>query len=195
MYWSFCFVSMLMVVLEGLLSYRDMFFSTAQMERRGYAVGTPFLKHGGMWADFFLISPLVAYIVGHYRHDWTYKPVVIALVVGYAISSVMHVTYKRGGIRVPNWAAHGGELTMAGVMHAAYMGWVLAILLAFYFATPIVSARSAEIVTVALMVHLVLGVIQPAIVAGDRLSAPSVWPTLVVSYATLAGGYAYLIFR
>jgi hypothetical protein len=53
-----------LVALQAFLAYQDHFFTVAQMRGRGISQGLPFISHFGMWGDFFVISPLAAYVIG-----------------------------------------------------------------------------------------------------------------------------------
>src|SRR5215470_1885509 len=59
-----------MVVAQLWLADRDQFLNVSQMQGRGIARGLPFLWHFAMWTDFWVISPLVALLVGRYWRAW-----------------------------------------------------------------------------------------------------------------------------
>jgi hypothetical protein len=115
---TFCLLEGL-VVLQGWLAYRDHFLTPAQMQAHGVGAGLPFMAHLGMWGDVFIISPLAAYIVGRFLRSWQRDTIIESLVIGLALSTIMHWSYLSSNIMEAH--VQNGALTPAGWVHAAYM--------------------------------------------------------------------------
>jgi hypothetical protein len=123
-----------LVLLGGYLAYRDNFLTARQMVRnKGITNGLPFLAHGGMWGDFFLISPLLAIIVSRYATQWSGLQMFGSFLLGFFISFIMHEQYKK--IEIPESHVYGGKTTKAGEAHKLYMIIALSIIILFFFCT------------------------------------------------------------
>ncbi len=130
-------VSWVLLVIQADSSYKDRCLTRRQMRRRGF-IDTPvlpFVAHGGMWGDTFLITPLISYIGSEYWTQWSGEAWLIALTVGTLASWGIHREYARDGIRVPSCHAYHGQLTFAGAVHLWYMAAALTLLMLFFFAT------------------------------------------------------------
>lgn len=180
------------VVAIALSSHFDLFFSKGEMIRAGYDYGTPFNMHGGMWGDVILISPLMA-LIWTWQAEWKNSATLCCLIIASMVSALMHISYRKGGLLVPNWAAHDGKLTFAGKIHQIYMAGALALILLFYFATPGLSVNAILITSGILAVHIFLGVAQPAMYAGDPLTKPPIRETLIGAYGLLVFATAFAI--
>lgn len=151
------FVSVLWVLMEGCLAYRNGMLTPAQMSAK-YPDwrGLPFIAHGGMWGDIFIISPLVGLIVGMYGGSWTLVQIVTMLGIGVALSGVMHWTYIQTPF--PDSLAWKGEgITAAGWLHVIYMGVAFAIIGLLYFCTPSPNLPLVLLTGLLLGVHVVVG--------------------------------------
>ncbi len=63
--WAVLVTGLFLVCVQGATSWMDGYLSQKQMKKElGIYDGWSFLQHGGMWADVFIVSPLVAYILG-----------------------------------------------------------------------------------------------------------------------------------
>ena len=118
-----------MVILQGILAYRDGFFFPSQMLLRT-KVGLSFIEHLGMWADLVALSPLLAIIVAYRGEQWSLVDITIASVFGLAVSVGMHEQYKQ--IWWPEAHVQNGELTFVGWIHVVYMAEAVATL-SLYF--------------------------------------------------------------
>ncbi|MDE1919210.1 MAG: hypothetical protein KGH56_00770 [Patescibacteria group bacterium] len=116
--WPTLVVLEAMVVLQGLLAYRDGFFFPSQMLERTKA-GLSFIEHAGMWADLIVLSPLLAIIVAYRGEEWSLADIMIAGVFGLAVSVGMHEQYKQ--IPWPEAHVQNGGLTLVGWIHVVYM--------------------------------------------------------------------------
>ena len=118
--------------------------------------GLPFIAHGGMWGDIFIISPLVGLIVGTYGGNWTLVQIVTMLIIAMMLSGVMHWTYVQTPF--PDSLAWKGEgITTAGWLHVVYMGAAFAIIGLLYFCTPNPNQALVLLTGLSLGVHVVVG--------------------------------------
>ena len=172
-------------MLIGLQSQEDGFFSQQQIQAQDYKSGTSFAVHGGMISDFLLFALLMAIIAGHHA-SWALYQVAICGFLSAIVSSFLHKSYETGGIRVPNWAAHDGILTEAAITHWIYATVGITLILLYYFCTPHLGAAEVYFMTLMLVVHVIFGVIQPAIVAGDDVFGKNIFPTVLAAFVLLS---------
>ena len=84
-------ISVLWVLLEGLLAYRGGMLTVSQMLAKYPGQrGVPFLHHGGMQGDIFIISPLVGLIIAQYGNSWSIPQMSTMLSCGIILSGFMH---------------------------------------------------------------------------------------------------------
>ncbi len=156
------FLGEALVALQGLVSWNDEYFSAPQMQREGHR-GYSFLQHGGMWADFFLITPLTAWLVGKYNFAHTPTVALIfaaALVLWEALAVFVFVP---AGEIVPEAHTRGGHITAAGWILILYAGIATGIIAMVYlpgYTMPAVSNADIIIVSVVLVPWLILGVVK-----------------------------------
>ena len=143
------------VLIQAVLAYRDHFLTASQMESIHVARGLPFLWHFGMWGDFFIISPIAAYLTRQYGSQWRPRSVLISLAVGVTAASLLGWLYTFSAMPEAHVQTH--HLTGAGVIHQCYMAAVVSVLVEFFIFTPSVSLRVLRVVSVLVMFHLVLG--------------------------------------
>ena len=125
-----------LVVMQGITSHKDGYFSQKQMRVRGNR-GFAFVEHGGMWADVFLIAPAVAYIMSKYHLDYTswWSLLILTGVAEFVVwTAKAYETIAMMG--VPEAHTHHGKTTAAGWIHAVSATWWIWIILLF-FLTPI----------------------------------------------------------
>jgi hypothetical protein len=194
MFWIMMIVNTLVIAIIGFLAYLDDFLTPAEAWAAGYQMPvTPFLAHGGMWSDLFLLSFVLATIIGSYSDQWEFKGIPLALVIGFGASIEMHGMYRRMSYKVPNFLAHNGRVPPAGLIHMLYMGCVLSILILFYSSTPHVSPADAIWISTALALHIAIGIIQPAWYVGDSLLYPPLLYPLIGSWILIAVSWWWLI--
>ncbi|MDP3956845.1 MAG: hypothetical protein Q8P97_02515 [bacterium] len=112
-------MGILLVVVQGVASYFDGFLTQSQLRSRGIR-GWSFMQHGGMWADVFVISPIVAYTVGRYRLEFFSKWGLVILGFSVVLSLAAGYMYQQGGIRTPEAHTHHGVTTVAGWIHGLF---------------------------------------------------------------------------
>ena len=134
-FWIVLAVGIGFVALQGICAYIDGYFTRAQMLRvHELQKGNSFLQHGGMWADVFVITPLVAYITSKDSLDYSSLRSEIflgATVVFWWIAG----KYFRS-LPLPEAHNHNGHTTLAGWIHLGFgvaVTWTLSM---FYFSHP-----------------------------------------------------------
>jgi hypothetical protein len=145
----------LLVLIQALFAYLDHFFTVTQMTQSGVAHGLPFLWHFGMWSDFFIVSPLAAYLIGRYFDQWQGSRILLSMIIGFASSSALHWTYTFSA--TPEAHVQNQHLTQAGIVHFLYMGLGIAAFLQALFFTPLISPRVLRWTTLILALHVILG--------------------------------------
>lgn len=130
-----------LVLIQGYLAYHDGFLTENQMLRRHRIKnGYSFMQHGGMWADMFVISPLVAYIVSKYDLAYSpnvqgnilWLPALSLLLVSIGVCLTAGVMFARSGKVIPEAHAHDGKTTVAGWIHGWFAMVCLWAILMFY---------------------------------------------------------------
>ena len=143
-----------LVLAGAVLAHKDKFFTVSQMREKGIAQGLPFIAHGGMWADLLIVSPLTAVIVSSFYSEWSQSQWVVALALGFAVSTILHYIYTK--IEIPESHVYGGSLTPAGWVHWAYMSVIVTVFVLLYFFTPSLSYIFFVIASVLLCLHVLI---------------------------------------
>src|ERR1700733_5116593 len=63
-------VSWLWIFLQGLAAHHDGYLTRSQMYRQGISKGYAFIEHGGIRANVFLTSPMLAILISHFDFQW-----------------------------------------------------------------------------------------------------------------------------
>jgi hypothetical protein len=155
--WNVVFLTVMFLIIEGALAVFE-----GNFNKTG---GTkfPFIYHGGIWGDLFLLPFLNGLIAPHiHLSGW----LILALIgVAGIISGVMHALWYKTQDKTswlwPSGACQGWwtDLSTAGILHVIFMTCELTILGA-YILSP-APAQTAWIVAGLLTVFWPLGVIQP----------------------------------
>ena len=66
-------IGIMFVVAQGIATYTGGYFSQSQMVARGITNGWSFCNHAGMYADIFIVSPVIAYIMSNYELSYFSK--------------------------------------------------------------------------------------------------------------------------
>ena len=164
-----------LVFIQGFLAWTDGFLTKAQMRSRGVNAGWSFLEHGGMWADVFLVSPIVAYLLAKYRLAFTSIWGLLVLACTLVLMAIMGRRYRHTGVRVPEAHAHGGRTTPAGWVHGAFAViafWTCGL---FYLnlTTPRAAVSDVVGISTLLIVFCFLGVAKFS--ASWRFTTPDRW--------------------
>jgi hypothetical protein len=143
MFWFVLLAGIALVIVQGILSYFDGYLTQAQMQAHGVTNGYSFMEHGGMWADVFVISPMVAYLTTKYRFGYTAWWSWLILGIALAITIGSAPIYNKIGLMFPVAHSHDGHTTAAGYIHGVFAVAVLWIAGMFYF-TPTDPPASAH---------------------------------------------------
>lgn len=119
-FWSILGIGIALVVIQGISSWFDGYFTQSQMRSRGITNGWAFIEHGGMWADVFVISPILAYAGSKYQLNYFSKWGVVILFVAVVVALAMGVMYERNGMVIPEAHTHDGMTTFAGWIHGLF---------------------------------------------------------------------------
>jgi len=202
LFWTALTACELLVLWQSYLAWHDWMLFPSDLKRgknKGY--GLPFLCHGGMWGDVFIVSPLVAAIVGFFGAQWAPVHVVAAAAVGFGLSDFLHGTYKAGSFACPEAHVREGRLTGAGTVHFVYMGAAFAVLLLYYIRAmsadeyPHVLAVST-LLTIHVMIgnHVVLGLVAPSWYPNRPLESAGTWGAIAATAAVTFGRVGWLTF-
>lgn len=126
------------------------------MQRQGIRNGYSFMEHGGMWADVFIISPLIAYVVTNYDLPYISWWSAIAFCIAAIAIVAAGMQYSKNSIEIPEAHAHGGKTTAAGWIHGLYAVISFWILILFY-ETAVISPKTLFVLACILSVFLCIG--------------------------------------
>lgn len=189
-------LSLFLIFLEILFTYREHTLTSQQLFKKypTYHEGRPFLWHGGLWGDIFILTPLFGWILAMYASQWNILFGFFIFAIGFLLSALLHWMYI--STPFPDSLAWGGKLSIAGWLHLIYMSASFAILGLFYFAT---DATLANIVFVSIVVaihvgfgtHVVLTILNRAVFHQrkfpDRISALDTWLVLFGTWIAIGG--------
>lgn len=152
-------VGVALVALQAFFAEADGHFSQPQMERQGITDRWSFLQHGGMWADVFIISPLVAYDAAKYTFDFTSRWGIGLGVATFVVVLALVEVYRRAGIIKSEAHTHDGKTTVAGWIHALYAGAAIFVYGQIYLGltTPVVTRFDLILHTLILTPFFYLG--------------------------------------
>lgn len=159
-FWSALVVGVALVVLQGILSWFDGYLTQAQMRSHGVFNGWSLMEHGGMWADVFIISPLVAYAASKYTFEYISWRSTITLTASVFVVLMAMQMYQRGGITTPEAHTHSGVTPLQGWVHGMFAVAVIWVGVQVYlgWTTPVVSKGDLIIFAVLLTPFFYLGV-------------------------------------
>jgi hypothetical protein len=152
-------VSVTAVLLQGFLSWTDGYLTQAQLHSRGIN-GWSLVEHAGVWADLFLISPMLAYVLATYRLAYFSIPSLAILAMTIAVTLIAKTTYQELASAIPEAHTHDGQTTAAGWVHVLYATlaiWICA-LVYLNLSSPSVSMRDLSVISVLLTVFFFFGV-------------------------------------
>ena len=156
------------------------------LTRRGCAdVNMPFLNHGGMWGDAFLLSAVNALLLPHLTPVLRTWPAVLALFCTWFAHLSWAGINRRTGRRDFLWprGVRGralDEMGWVGWLHCIYTFAQLALLFA-YAATPL-PPEVVWVVSLLLTVHVLAGMAQPGWYLEGRIN----WLTAVSTAGAMA---------
>lgn len=150
-----------LVIIQGIASWFDGYFSQTQLQRREIE-GWAFIEHGGMWSDVFIISPLVAYIVSNYRVEYFSEWGLFILAMAIALSLAMGMMYQKNGKTTPEAHTHDGKTMIAGWIHGLFAVVAIWTCALFYLGrvSPSPSVSDTLIVSLFLTPFFYLGVVK-----------------------------------
>ena len=143
-----------LVLIQAILAFRNHFLTVNQMQDV-HMNGLPFLWHFGMWGDFFIVSPVVAYLVRHHLYQWRWRSVMFSFTVGSISAILLGWLYTLSAIPEAHMLNH--HLTAAGVIHLLYMTISVTIFLEYLLFTSHVSASELKVVSSLVIFHVLLG--------------------------------------
>jgi hypothetical protein len=141
-----------LVLLQAYFAFRDHFLTIEQMQEAGFKEGLPFKWHLAMWSDFFVISPLTAYITGRLR--WNWREIGICFAIAFGTTVVLGLLYTTSV--VPEAHVRNHQTTAVGYFHLVYMLGTIWLLLQFLIYRE-VSKTCLRYVSIILFLHVAVG--------------------------------------
>ena len=181
------------IVLAGIFAWLDNHLLPSQKPRRTVGkriVLFTFIEHGGMWSDFFIVSPTVATILYFYAEEWDLIPLLCTATIAIFITVVMLHVWKIKGKGISDSLVHSGRVTKAGWVHAIYMIVALTVYGMFFLFTKNVPDSLMLQIGFAVGVHVFISAVQPSIYTRGKIDLFAVF-MIVLVWITLA----YFIWR
>ena len=113
-------VGIALVVVQGIASWLDGWLTQTQISARGIANGWSLMEHGGVWADAFIMSPILAYVASKYQLEYYSRKGRAMLTVAILISLSAGYAYHQVGTTMPEAHTHYGVTTLAGWIHGLF---------------------------------------------------------------------------
>ena len=161
MYFKILFLGWFLIIIQGVTSYYDGYLYQTQMNSLGI-YGWAFVEHSGMWADFIIVSPVVAFIMSRYSLPYFSKRGLIMLVFTTVLIVFAGYQYQQMSFVAHGADIHDGYVTVAGWIHSLYAivtMWVIGL----FFISPFdVKTRMNHLVVIAslLTIWAILGVVK-----------------------------------
>jgi hypothetical protein len=179
----------LFVFAEFGLAYQDGYAFAWQVRKLTDAPNKflDFFRHGGMWGDFFIVNPILAHLLSEHAHFWSLHALATILTVTAFLGALLLIPVLKDSLLVPSAFARNQLLTIVGAMHLLYFVVGTSVSLMFYLFTPSDEVKKIEviIVTICLMLHWGLGVLQPPWIVHRSIHLPAKVIT--------AAGWAFLL--
>ena len=156
----------LFILAEFAFAYWDGFAFPWQVRASPAApeVFLDFWRHGGMWGDFFIINPLLAYLLSAHSKSWNLGTIAIVFTIMALTGALLFIPLLEDSRTTPSAFSRDGLLTVVGAMHYVYFIISTTIITMFYLFTPVQSIKRGEgiVITVCVLAHWALGVLEPA---------------------------------
>jgi len=187
--WIAVFVTMAFVAAEGVVSWFEGTLTKTDF---------PFLKHGGIWADFFILPLINGLIFGYVWNNIDKKATIAILLVilcPFAAMGMHHLWYNTQTISSWLWPVafenrlgFSPDTSWAGFIHVNFMSLQLMILLFLVF-TP-VPPGIMQMVAVLLTLFWPLTVLQPCwMITGKWIDLQAIISSVVLVGATWVTTY------
>ncbi len=149
-------VSVIFVLAEAYTSFKNKTFTPAQMLTRWNKPGIPFLWHGGMWGDIFILPPLMMFIIARYANEWNMNGIIMMMSIGVAITLANHLMliFTQDTPDPLGWKKEKLSVTIA--LHFIYMSVYIALIGLFYFSSS-ADVTVTSIVSIVIGIHTMLG--------------------------------------
>ena len=188
-FWLYLGLLELYVLGELLAAYLDGYAFDWQV-RRLPSVPKKYLAfwgHAGMHGDFWLIGPTAAYILSVHATSWPLFDFALIFAGAAFAGAILLVPLLQDSRTVPSALARDGYLPLAGAMHYLYYTVGTALMVAYYLLTPRADVAVVEVVviTMTLIVHWGLGVLQPPKKVHGKIHLPA-------KILTVIGGIALI---
>lgn len=143
------------------LMISDQHFTRGQVARSKRKLDYAALEHGGFLMDPFL-AWVLAYLACYYTFDAVSRGARLTMVGAIAVTIALVTLWEAAADTIGDCYAHGGETTVAGVVHAVFFTVALGMIAQVYlgFTVPEVTAGDLLFVSIFLTVFLPIGVMK-----------------------------------
>jgi hypothetical protein len=176
MVWFLCLAG-LFVLAELGFAYRDGYAFAWQVcaQTTVPARFLVFWKHAGMWGDFFIINPIIAYVLEFHSRSWELLALGAVFTVVALVGVLLLIPLLEDSRTTPSAFSRDGSLTVVGTMHYLYFTISTTVVTMFYLFTPWAEITELEmiLITLCLIVHCGLGVLHPPYVVHGEIHLPA----------------------
>jgi hypothetical protein len=176
MLWYLCLAS-LFVLAEFGLAYWDGFAFAWQVRALPIAPAKflDFWRHAGMWGDFFIINPILAYLLDAHGKSWKLATFGVVFLSVALVGALLLIPLLKDSRTIPSAFTRDGLLTLVGGMHYVYFTVATTVVAMLYVFTPRQEINDQEVIviTLCLIVHWGLGVLQPPYAAHGDIHLPA----------------------
>lgn len=154
-----------LILLAAIFAFKDKHFAPSQARGQLHPSHTKtftFLEHGGMWSDFFVVSPLIAWLIAGYSKEWGTVEILFFVGVSSIVSIGLLFYWDKIESDVSDSLRHSNKVTAAGKTHFVYMAIVLSVLGMFFLRTQGVSLQIELLVASIVSAHVLLCSVQPS---------------------------------
>ncbi len=181
------------IIAQGVCAWKTKFFTRNQGKKYGTASEKflPFVEHGGMYGDFIIVSPMIAWIIVSFATLWHLEAIILVGIGVTLVGLIPVLLWAKESVKEPAVWNKGGKVSLAGWIHLVYMSVATTVFVLFYFFTPIelISSLAAKNISVLLIVHVLLGFGQTEYVTQKRIRLRAGLTVFVLWILILAGWF------
>lgn len=186
---AFC---IFLVLAQGVLSYCEGTFINNKIVNDKGDRFLSFSKHGAMYADLFVLTPVMFYMC-EYGHQWSWGSVFAWTLAAFVASWVMNfLVYPKMATPSCHYDMEM-KMTPPGFLHFVFMWVVLTVLFLFYLSTTSPSRPMAQMMTVIICLSLPFQTVVPDYVVKGKvdklgtLQLIPLWGIMIAAYFNVMG--------
>lgn len=167
--WLALVINTIAVLISAVIAFSEKRLTTKQMGLRSI----PWVKHGGTWADLFIMGPILGFIMPYGKQMADHDPMILgSALIAIAITIICHTVWALTQDIPGHITNQKNKETQKLIMenyslgeayHILYMSTVLWMIIDFFWINFQEHSNSFRIVSVLLSVFIIPAVIQPGL--------------------------------